>query len=175
VYIQGKISLNKVLTIKYKTRTLNNIYFTLKMKMVSLLMMKKGDVILLLIVVFCTMASPAISNDSSLDSLTSWSNLKNQINKEEFIATVKKDNVIIKTIDLSKIRDREIIKISGQYSATIAVEHNRICLLDSTCPNKTCVSHGWLSNSGDIAVCLPNKILVKIREKNINDLDGGAK
>lgn len=133
------------------------------MKVVSLLMMKKGDVILLLIVVFCILTGYVLSNDSSLDSLTSWSNMNSQSNKVDLIAIVKKDDVIIKTINLSKIKTRELIEISGQYTATIAVEHNRICFLDSICPDKVCVRTDWLSKSGDFAVCLPNKTIVKIR------------
>lgn len=126
-------------------------------------MMKKGDVILLLIVVFCIFAGTVLSRDSSLDSLTIWSNMNNHSNKVDLIAIVKKDNVIIKTINLSKIKTREIIEISGQYAAAIAVEHNRICFLDSSCPDKVCVRTDWLSKSGNFAVCVPNKIIIKIR------------
>ncbi|HEY5585860.1 MAG TPA: NusG domain II-containing protein [Ruminiclostridium sp.] len=135
-------------------------------------MLKKGDVILLVVVVFCVMAGLALRNDSSFNSLTSWNNLSSKSNKDEIIAIVKKDDVIIKTIDLSKIEEREIIKISGQYSVTIVAEYNRICFLDSTCHDKICVKAGWLSKSGDLAVCLPNRTIIKIQQKNKTDLDG---
>lgn len=128
-------------------------------------MLRKGDIILLLIVVFCVLAGLALSNDSSLDSLTSWSNLSSPSNKDEIIAIVKKDDVIVKTINLSQLNTKEYIKISGQYSETIAVEHNRICFLDSTCPDEICVNTGWLSKPGDIAVCLPNRTIIKIQQK----------
>jgi len=127
-------------------------------------MLRKGDVILLLIVVFCAFAGFALSNGSgNMDSLTSWSNMSSWSNKGELMAIVKKDNVIIKTINLSNIKKRELIQISGQYAETIVVEHNKICFLDSTCPDKICAKTGWLSKSGDLAVCLPNKTIIKIK------------
>ena len=128
-------------------------------------MMKKGDVILLLLVVFSVLAGVILFNGSSPDSLASWSNLRGHDTKDEIIAVVKKDNVIIKKINLSKINTKDYIKISGQYSATIAVEHNRICFLDSTCPDKICERTGWLSKPGDLAVCLPSRTIIKIQQK----------
>jgi len=135
-------------------------------------MLKKGDVILLVVVVFCAMAGLALSKDSSWDSLTSWNNLSSKSSKDEIIAVVKKDNVIIKTINLSKLEGRELIEISGQYSATIVAEHNRISFLDSTCHDKICVKADWLSKLGDLAVCLPNRTIIKIQQKNKTGLDG---
>lgn len=128
-------------------------------------MIKKGDVILLLIVVFCIFAGIALSNDSNLNSITSWNNSSSNSKAGEIIAIIKKDDVAIKTINLSNIKNREIIKISGHYGATIIAEHNRICYFDSNCPDKTCKKTGWLNKVGDIAVCIPNKIIIKLTQQ----------
>jgi hypothetical protein len=128
-------------------------------------MLKKGDVILVLIVVFCTFAGFALSNGSSQDSLTSWNNLSSRSKKSEIIAVIKKDDKIIKTINLSIIKKREIIKISGQFTATIVAEHNKIYFLDTNCTDQTCIKTGWLSKAGDLAVCLPNKTIIMIQQK----------
>ena len=135
------------------------------MKMVILLMLKKGDVILLLIVVFGILAGFTLCNGSSLNSITSWNNLSTRSKTGETIAIVKKDDEIIKTINLSNIKDREILKIPGQFEATVVAEHNKICFFDSNCSDEICMKTGWISKAGDIAVCLPNRTIIKIQQK----------
>ncbi len=127
-------------------------------------MLKKGDVLLVLMVIFCVLACCALYNDNGPNSVASWNNLSNSSKTSKIIAIIKKDNVTIETINLSNIKDRKTIKISGQYATTIIAEHNRICFLDSNCPDEVCVKTGWLSKVGDLAVCLPNKIIIKLAQ-----------
>lgn len=128
-------------------------------------MLKKGDVLLVLMVIFCVLAGCALCNTNSPDSIASWDNLSNSSKTGKIIAIIKKDNVTIETINLSSIKNRKTIKVSGQYTATIIAEHNRICFLDSNCPDEVCIKTGWLSKAGDLAVCLPNKIIIKLEQK----------
>ncbi|MHB8064555.1 MAG: NusG domain II-containing protein, partial [Ruminiclostridium sp.] len=112
-----------------------------------------------------TLSGFILSNGNSLDSLTSWNNLSSDSKAGETIAVIKKDGEIIKTINLSNMNNREIIKISGQYAATIVAEHNKICFFDSNCIDEICIKTGWLSKAGDLAVCLPNKTIIKLQQK----------
>jgi len=44
----------------------------------------------------------------------------------------------------------------------IQVRDGQIRFVDSPCPNKLCVHSGWLSQGGENATCLPNKISVQV-------------
>jgi hypothetical protein len=44
----------------------------------------------------------------------------------------------------------------------IRVQDGRIRFEDSPCPNKLCVHTGWLSQGGEVAICLPNRISVQV-------------
>lgn len=44
----------------------------------------------------------------------------------------------------------------------IQVRDGRVRFVDSPCPNKLCVLQGALSQGGEVAVCLPNRVSVKI-------------
>lgn len=68
-----------------------------------------------------------------------------------------------------------MINISGVHKATIVAEKNRICFLESDCPDKICVKTGWLSQPGEIAVCLPNKIIIKLEQDKNQNVDGVVK
>lgn len=44
----------------------------------------------------------------------------------------------------------------------IQVRDGRVRFADSPCPNKQCVHTGWLSQGGEVAICLPNKVSVQV-------------
>lgn len=56
--------------------------------------------------------------------------------------------------------------------STFEISGGKVRILDSPCPNKTCVAAGW-SNQ---VVCLPNKIFIRTEKKRFKnggeDLDG---
>jgi len=57
------------------------------------------------------------------------------------------------------------------------IEGGAIRFLHSDCPDKICEKAGFIKNVGEIAVCLPNKISVKIVSDNIreNEIDAISK
>lgn len=55
----------------------------------------------------------------------------------------------------------------------LEVQNNKIRILDSSCPDKDCVRQGWISRPGQVLVCLPNRVVVKIQSDDTEDeLDG---
>ncbi|MDW5300206.1 MAG: NusG domain II-containing protein [Sedimentibacter sp.] len=59
---------------------------------------------------------------------------------------------------------------------TIHIENGEIWIQDASCPDKNCVNQGKISNDGEIIVCLPNQLLIKIEQENVeNELDFIAK
>lgn len=90
------------------------------------------------------------------------------------IAIVIQDGKVVKRIDLSKVEKPEELLIKGTYSDTLLVEKGRIRFEKADCPNKDCVRTGWISEKGAIAVCLPNKVMVKIESSGEQQIDGGT-
>lgn len=64
---------------------------------------------------------------------------------------------------------------SGHHKSIVEVDKDRIRIIYSDCPDQDCVRQGWVSRPGQIVVCLPNKIVIKIVNGNNrydNDIDG---
>jgi hypothetical protein len=45
----------------------------------------------------------------------------------------------------------------------VEIEGNRARVTDSPCGDKLCVRAGWLERPGDVAVCLPRRVIVEVR------------
>jgi hypothetical protein len=61
------------------------------------------------------------------------------------------------------------ISLSGTGGYRLELEHcsvevanGKIRFLESDCPDKLCVRTGWISRSGESAVCLPNRVEIVI-------------
>ena len=87
------------------------------------------------------------------------------------IAVIEINENILKKIDLSSVTEPYEIKIDTPYPTTILVEHEKISVSHASCPDKTCHNMGKISNSGEVIVCLPNKLIIKIENKKY-DSDG---
>ncbi|MBR5273268.1 MAG: NusG domain II-containing protein [Clostridia bacterium] len=83
---------------------------------------------------------------------------------ESTVVVIEHNSVEINRINLDKIEQSDIIFINDDDGChvEIEVENGRARVLSSTCPDKICVNCGWLENKGDSAVCLPNKVVVRI-------------
>lgn len=114
--------------------------------------MKKGTVILIGVIVLGAVLGMAV-----------YGHYKSQHNGDR-IAVIIQNNRVIKRIDLDKVEKPEQILVSGDYHNYIRVEKGRIRFERSDCPNKLCVHTGWLNKYGDMAVCLPNRVLVTIEQ-----------
>lgn len=133
-------------------------------------MLKKGDILLLLLIVFGVLLSVIIKNGDN-NSLTSWKNSNNP-EKEDVYAVIKKDDKIIKCVNLTKLNKREVIKVPGQYNEFIVADQKKICFMSADCPDRLCVKSGWIGRPGQLAVCLPNRTMIKIVLDNDKMLDG---
>ena len=59
--------------------------------------------------------------------------------------------------------DNQDIHAPGPLGTShIQVRDGQIRFVDSPCPNKLCVHSGWLSQGGENATCLPNKVSVQV-------------
>lgn len=123
-------------------------------------MMKKGDVILIAFLVPVIIISIFVINIFKGDNATK-------------IAVIRQNDREIKRIDLNTVQKPERITVGGKYEEIILVEHGRIRFEEANCPDRICIKTGWLSKNGDIAVCLPNHVVIKIEGKS-DKVDGVA-
>ncbi len=63
---------------------------------------------------------------------------------------------------LSLDKDREITLLEGKM--ILEIKDERIRVKKSDCPRQICVSRGWIKSSGQVIVCVPNKILIEIKK-----------
>lgn len=123
-------------------------------------MIKKGDLILgavLVLVIAASFIGVHIykSNDTG----------------KHRIAVIKQNNAVVKKINLDQIVEPQRVEIGGNYKEVILVEKGRIRFEEANCPDLVCVKAGWLTKKGDMAVCLPNKVSIKI-EGSEDSIDG---
>jgi len=91
---------------------------------------------------------------------------------------------------LKKPGDRVIIEVNGQElqrldldssqnitvtgpigNTTIKIDHGAVRVVSSDCPAKICVLTGNIRHAGEIIVCVPNKVVVKVAGKTENQFD----
>ena len=80
---------------------------------------------------------------------------------DKLIAQITQNGNLIKEIDLNTLTDTLTINI-GDDTAKIIAQKGRIKFEESNCPDKICVNTGWLTKSGQSAICLPNRIIIKV-------------
>jgi hypothetical protein len=62
--------------------------------------------------------------------------------------------------DLNQQRD---IKVQGAIGdAVIHISQGKVRFSKSPCHNQYCVHQGWLTHSGQVAICLPNQISLEL-------------
>lgn len=63
-------------------------------------------------------------------------------------------------LDLFREQHLEVPGVLG--ISHLVIGDGRVRFVDSPCPNRQCVHTGWLSEGGDVAACLPNRVSVQI-------------
>ena len=72
---------------------------------------------------------------------------------------IKVDDRLIKTVYLDQ---DQIITLDQAPGVVIEVRHGAIGFIRSDCPDQICVQTGFISRQGQVAVCLPNKVVIAI-------------
>lgn len=125
-------------------------------------MFKKGDFLLIVVLLFLSLAVFVGMKYFNKDST-----------QQTLMAIIKQSDKELYRINLDTVIEPRKINIEGAYPEVILVEKGRIRFLEAKCPDKLCVSSGWMHKQGQSTVCLPNKTLIKIEGENKN-LDGVA-
>ena len=111
--------------------------------------MTVGDIILTVLLASATVASFAAVRFSATDGST---------------VLVQHDGTTMFNLDL---RESRTVSLEGSVgSVTVEIRDGRVAVTDADCPNHICVRTGWRSHAGEIIVCAPNKVLVRISARH---------
>jgi hypothetical protein len=62
-----------------------------------------------------------------------------------------------------KLSENQIFSVTGPRGKTlIQIMDNKVRVTNSACREKICVRSGWINKTGQIIVCVPNRVVVKI-------------
>jgi len=75
-------------------------------------------------------------------------------------AIIRSGGKIFKEVPLS--RDLQIEVPGPLGTSVITIEKRKARITSDPSPRQYCVRQGWLQNSGEIAICLPNQVSVEL-------------
>ncbi len=84
--------------------------------------------------------------------------------KEGNSAQILLDGRVIKTLDLKK----DTTFSPEGMDVVFEVSNGRARFVSSDCPDKICVNTGFINKKGQSAVCLPNKLVLKITGSDVD-------
>lgn len=79
------------------------------------------------------------------------------------IAQISVNGTTVAQINLNSSRPNRLINISGPLGTSVVeVKPGAIRMKFSPCPDKCCMKTGWIDQPGQVIVCVPNRIIIKI-------------
>lgn len=77
------------------------------------------------------------------------------------------------SIPLNEVQESYEIEIDGENGAKniIFVEKGKISVKEASCPDKICIKTGPISNGRLPITCLPNHLVIQIKEGKTDDVD----
>ena len=76
------------------------------------------------------------------------------------MALVQVDGKMVYKTSLSETRTIMVDGIRG--TLMLETREGKVAITQANCPNHVCIKTGWRSRVGDIIVCVPNKVVVRI-------------
>lgn len=73
---------------------------------------------------------------------------------------IRQGEQVIGTYDLNQTRELHLHGLKGDSHISIA--QGKVRFKQSPCNNQYCVHQGWLTRAGQVAICLPNQISLKL-------------
>ena len=106
-------------------------------------------------------------------AVLSWAVLRAR--QEGTVVEVVQDGVVVREIDLAAVTEEFsfVVEWPGGGWNTLRVQPGRICVSDADCPDRVCVSQGWLSDQTAPVVCLPHRLVLRVRGET--ELDAVAR
>ena len=89
---------------------------------------------------------------------------------EALVACVYSDGELVREIDLNDVNEPYsfTVEYDGGYNI-IDVQKGSIGVTEASCPDKICVNTGRICSGAYPVVCLPNKLVIEIKEGGAPD------
>lgn len=76
--------------------------------------------------------------------------------------TIRQENEVLKTLTLPVGQSKTYSLQRWGIDMELELSPGMARVMHSDCPDKICVNTGWLSESGQTAVCMPNRVTITI-------------
>ena len=115
-------------------------------------MLRKGDKILIIFIV----VSIAIGYGVKIYNSNKYKN-------NDSIAIIEINGTEYGKYDLKTANNKTLeLKVSENAVSIVEFKDGKVRIKEAQCPDKVCVKTGWISKPGEVIVCLPYKIVIKI-------------
>ncbi|KPU44056.1 hypothetical protein OXPF_22220 [Oxobacter pfennigii] len=123
-------------------------------------MIKKGDKLLLILITAAVIIGYGVN--LYIDRLNEG---------KEGIAIIEVDGKEYGRYDLKKMDNQtfELELPNGEHSV-VEIKDGMIRIKEANCPDKVCVNTSWISKPGQIIVCLPYRVIIKMSGEG-NEVD----
>lgn len=111
--------------------------------------MKKKEIIIILAIAMLAFIAIVLMNYFNSDSVNKY-------------VTITVDNKIYEKTPLDENTNETFDIHTHLGSNTIVIEDGIVKVVDANCPDLVCVKTKPASNTGDMIVCLPHKLIVEI-------------
>ena len=81
-------------------------------------------------------------------------------------AQIMADGEVIETIALSALQTEETHAVNG---CVIVLSPEGVCVKDADCPDRLCVKTGMITRAGEAIACVPNRVVVTLRQARAAD------
>ena len=85
-------------------------------------------------------------------------------------AQISSNGKVIRTVDLRVDQEFTVTLDDGSYN-TVTVKDGKIAVTEASCPDGICVNHRSVSKQKQSITCLPNRLVVEIRNGEASDVD----
>jgi len=98
---------------------------------------------------------------------------RNVVKQNGDIIIVYVDGKVYKELPLNQKTTLEIKGVGGGTNLLI-IEEGHADMVDASCPDKLCVDQKQIQYNGETLICLPNKVVVKVKSNKESDIDAVA-
>ena len=90
-------------------------------------------------------------------------------NGQALYADLYQNGELLQTIRLDTVTDEYTFEVSGEGDAsnTVCVRPGSIAIISANCPDQICVHQGFISTSLLPITCLPNRLVIRVREEAV--------
>lgn len=91
-------------------------------------------------------------------------------------ADIYQDGMLLESIALDKVEKPYTFTVTGENDSQneIEVSQGRIRILSANCPDKLCVQQGYISTSLIPITCLPNHLVIQVREEKTSAAENSS-